>query len=116
MQCAQNTKQFTSVDSTSWAEQNGANDFIVACTVVEILLSAFRPLEAKVLWFLWTNISTTEHHATIFITPFHPQSTTQSNDINISYYEKIPKIGENPLIIDLAFHQNFAIFTMCSKH
>ena len=50
------------------------------------------------------------------ITPFHPESTVHSNDINISYYEKIPKIGENPLIIDLAFGQNFAIFAMCLKH
>ena len=36
--------------------------------------------------------------------------------INISYYEKIPKIGENALIIDFALCQNFAIFAMCSKH
>ena len=36
LQCAQNTKQFISVDSPSWAEQNGTNDFVVACTVVEI--------------------------------------------------------------------------------
>ena len=50
------------------------------------------------------------------IMSFHSESTAHSNDINISYYEKIPKIGENPLIIDLAFHRNFAIFAMCSKH
>ena len=60
--------------------------------------------------------STTEHDTTKLITPFHSESTAHSNDINISYYEKIPKIGENPLIIDLVFHQNFAIFAMCSKH
>ena len=52
------------------------------------------------------------------ITPFHSELTAHSNDINISYYEKILKIGENALIIyiDLVFRQNFAIFAMCSKH
>ena len=50
------------------------------------------------------------------IAPFHSESTVHSNDINISYYEKKPKIGEKPLIIDLAFGQNFAIFAMCLKH
>ena len=34
LQCAQNT---ISVDSPSWAEQNSIKDFVVACTVVEIL-------------------------------------------------------------------------------
>ena len=62
------------------------------------------------------NNSTTEHDTMKLITPFHSESTAHSNDINISYYEKIPKIGENPLIIDLAFHQNFAIFAMCLRH
>ena len=64
----------------------------------------------------WKNNSTTEHDTTELNTPFHSESTAHSNDINISYYEEIPKIGENPLIIDLVFHQNFAIFAMCSKH
>ena len=59
------------------------------------------------------NNSTIEHDTTELITPFHSESTAYSNNINISYYEKIPKIGENPLIIDLAFHKNFA---MCSEH
>ena len=62
------------------------------------------------------NNSTTEHDTVKLITPFHSESTAHSNDINISCYEKIPKIGENPLIIDLAFHQNLAIFAMFSKH
>ena len=66
--------------------------------------------------FLVTNNSTIRHDTTELIAPFHSESTAHSNDINISYYEKISKIGENPLIIDLAFHQNFAIFAMCSKH
>ena len=57
-----------------------------------------------------------KHDTTELITPFHSESTAHSNAINISYYAEIPKIGENPLIIDLAFHQNFAIFTICSKH
>ena len=52
LQCAQNTKQFISVDSPSWAEQNGTNDFVVACTVVEIfLLTLIRTQE--VLWYQW---------------------------------------------------------------
>ena len=59
--------------------------------------------------------STAEHDTMKLITPFHSESTTHSNDINISYCEEIPKIGENPLVIDLMFHQNFAIFAMCSK-
>ena len=37
LQCARNSKQFISIDSPSLAEQNNTNDFIVACTVVEIL-------------------------------------------------------------------------------
>ena len=31
-----NTKQFIPADSPSWAEQNSTNNFVVACTVVEI--------------------------------------------------------------------------------
>ena len=62
------------------------------------------------------NNSTIEHDTTELITPFHSESTAHSNDINISYYEKTPKIGENPLIIDLTLYQNFGIFAMCSKH
>ena len=45
------------------------------------------------------NNSTTEHNTMKLITPFHSESTVHSNDINISYYEKTPKIGENPLTI-----------------
>ena len=37
------------------------------------------------------------------IKPFHSESTVHYNDINILYFEKLPKIGENPLIIDLVF-------------
>ena len=46
LQCAQNTKQFISVDSPSWVEQNSIKDFVIACTVVEILT-----IEALVLVF-----------------------------------------------------------------
>ena len=60
--------------------------------------------------------SPTKHVIMKLITSFHSESTAHSNDISISYYEEIYKISENPLIIDLAFHQNFAIFAMCSKH
>ena len=62
------------------------------------------------------NNSTTEHDTMKVTTSFHSESTVHSNDINISYDKKYPKNGENPLIIDLVFHQNFAIFAMCSKH
>ena len=62
------------------------------------------------------NNSATEHDTTKLITSFHSESNAHSNDINISYYEKVPKIGENPLIIDLSFHQNLVILAMCSKH
>ena len=37
------------------------------------------------------------------VTPFHSESTAHSNDINLSYYEKIPQIGENPFIITWRF-------------
>ena len=60
--------------------------------------------------------STIEHDTTEIITPFRSESTAHSNDINISYCEKILKIGENPLIIDLAFSTKFAIFAMCSEY
>ena len=50
------------------------------------------------------------------ITLFHSESTAHSNHINISDYDEMPKIDENPLIIDLVFLQNFGIFTKCSKH
>ena len=45
------------------------------------------------------NNSTTEHDTAKLITPFRSESTALSNDINISYYEEIPEIDENPLII-----------------
>ena len=38
LQYTQNIKQFISVDSPSGAEQNGTNDFVVTCTVVEMFL------------------------------------------------------------------------------
>ena len=47
------------------------------------------------------NNSTTEHHTTKLITPLHSELTAHSNDINISYFEKIPKIGKNPLLYRL---------------
>ena len=68
------------------------------------------------LWVSWTNNSTIERDTTEGITKFHSESIAHSNDINISSCEKIPKINENPLIIDLVFHQNFVIFAMCLKH
>ena len=40
-----------------------------------------------------------KHDTTELITPFHSELTVHSNDISILYCEKIPKIGENPLII-----------------
>ena len=55
---------------------------------------------------------TIKNNTTKIITTFHSESTVHSNDINISYCEKTPKIGENPFIIDLAFHQNFSILTV----
>ena len=50
------------------------------------------------------NNSTTEHDTMELITSFHSESPAHSNNINISYYENYPKIGEKPLIIDLVFH------------
>ena len=42
------------------------------------------------------NNSVTKHDITKVITPVHSESIVQSNDINISYYENLPKIGEIP--------------------
>ena len=44
------------------------------------------------------NNSTTEHDTAELITPFHSESTALSNDISISYYEKIPKIDKIPFL------------------
>ena len=44
------------------------------------------------------NNSTTEHDTMKLTTSFHLESTVHSSDINISYREKLPKIGENPLL------------------
>ena len=62
------------------------------------------------------NKSTTKHDTVKIIASLQSESTAHFNNINISYHEKLPKIGENPLIIDVAFHQNLAIFAMCLKH
>ena len=43
------------------------------------------------------NNSTTEHNTTKLITPFHSESTVHSIDINISCYEKYPKLAKIPL-------------------
>ena len=61
------------------------------------------------------NNSTTEHDTMKLITSLHSESTVHSNDINVSYHKKFAQICENPLD-DLAFHQNFAIFAICTKH
>ena len=60
--------------------------------------------------------SATEHDMPTIIISFHSESTAHFNDINISYCKKLTKIGEDALIIDLVFHQNLVIFTICSKH
>ena len=61
------------------------------------------------------NNSTVTHATMKLIASLQSESTAHFNNINILYHGKLPKIGENPLIIDLAFHQNLAIFAMCSK-
>ena len=48
LQCAQNMKQFISLDSPSWAEQNGTNSFVVACTVVEIYQFKYKYFKSHV--------------------------------------------------------------------
>ena len=57
----------------------------------------------------------TEHDTAKLVTSFHSESPGHSNDINISQCSKLSKIGQNLLIIDLAFHQIFAIFKMHLK-
>ena len=42
--------------------------------------------------------STTEHDMMKLITPFYSESTTHSNDIDISYEEKYPKLVKIPLL------------------
>ena len=55
-------------------------------------------MKSGFLWFLWMNNSTTKHDTTELLTPFHSESTAHFNDIDISCYEKIPKIGKTPLL------------------
>ena len=82
-----------------------------------LVLWSIRLLKAGwFLWFLWMNISTTEHDTMKLIASFHSESTAHSNDINISCYEKISKIGENPLIIDLAFFIKILPFSQCVQN
>ena len=53
------------------------------------------------------------------VVQLHHFTQNQLHILMISIFlimKKIPKIGENPLIIDLAFRQNFTVFAMCSKH
>ena len=52
--CPYNTKQFISADSPSWAKLTSTNDFVVACTVVEILLCGIKLLKAG----FWYNLKT----------------------------------------------------------
>ena len=61
------------------------------------------------------NNSTIEHDTMKAVTSFHSELTVHSNDINISDYVKIPKIDENPLIIDFAFGQNLP-FLQCAQN
>ena len=84
--------------------------------IVKILKWSCGGLKTGFLQFLQMNNFTTEHDTTKLIRSFHSQSIIHSNDSNISYCEKIAQIDENPLIIDLVFCQNFAIFAMCLKH
>ena len=53
------------------------------------------------------------------MTSFYSELTALSSDINISCFYKLPKIGENLIehqVIALVFDQDFAIFTLRSKH
>ena len=88
-QYAQNTKQFISIDSPSWAEQNGTNEFVIACTDVKIQVYFGVLLGRGKLGFfvsLRTNNSATKYDITKLVTPFHSESTAHSNNINISYW------------------------------
>ena len=87
-------------------------NFVIACTVVEIITITCRPLKTGFLWFLWTNIFAIEHDTTKIILAFHSESNDYSSNANILYWWKLPKIGENPFIIDLPFYQKFPIFTI----
>ena len=67
--------------------------------VAEIFFEYFQDVKGRFFTFLWMTNSTIEHDTTELITSFHSESTAHSNDINISYCEKISKIiGENPLL------------------
>ena len=73
-------------------------------------------IEDKIFVTSCMNNSTTKHDTMKLIASLQSESTAHFNNINIFYHGKLPEIGENPLIIDLVFHQNLAIFAMCSKH
>ena len=77
LQCGQNTKQFISADSLSWAEQNGTNGFVVACTVVEILSGLLWIIKSNCTKFLMTyEKNSALKHDTIkaILTTFHSRS------------------------------------------
>ena len=68
-------------------------------------------LKSDFLWNSWLNISTIEHDTTELIAPFCSQSTAHS----IFHIVKNTQILQNPLTIDLAFHQIFAIL-QCAQN
>ena len=77
--------------------------------LTDMLLCNVRPTKGGVLWFLRTNISTTKHGTTKLITSF-TQNQLHILMISRSHVMKIPKIGENPLIIDFCVSSKFCHF------
>ena len=70
---------------------------------IHVKIQTLNPLSK---WFMvvGTNNLTIEHDTAELITPYFTQNQLHIfNNIIISCCEEIPKIGENPLIIDLAF-------------
>ena len=92
-----NTIQLILVDSPIWARNKQSDCSMSGCWGI---LCDIKLLKAGFWWFLGMNKSTTEHDTTKLITPFHSESTVHSIDINFSYYEKVSKIGKNPLDVE----------------
>ena len=70
--------------------------FVKSRVVSELFVECWAT-ESWILRFLQVKNSTTEHDTVKLTMLFHSEPTAHSNDIKISYYEKIPKICEIPL-------------------
>ena len=88
-----------SIKSTAWTALKPRHKHILKMKILKAELSCgFKSLKAWFLWFLWINnyaSNRTWYNKTIV--SFNSESTAHSNDIIVSYCEKMSKIGKMPL-------------------